>query len=126
MLFDNEFLISMSKGDGSKKREQAAAFLATHPGVNRYTSRICWAEFAEGCGTRETVDEKLARFVVLGIDEEVAWNASRISRQLKRQGLHIGDNDIWIAATALVYDLTLVSNNAKHFSRIPGLKIIGY
>lgn len=30
------------------------------------------------------------------------------------------DNDLWIAATALAYDLTLVSRGA-HFQRVPRL-----
>jgi tRNA(fMet)-specific endonuclease VapC len=35
----------------------------------------------------------------------------------------IGDSDIWIAATALQYDLTLLTNNRRHFERIDGLRI---
>ena len=38
----------------------------------------------------------------------------------------IGDNDIWIAATALEFGLPLVSNNQKHFARIAGLKLAVY
>ena len=35
----------------------------------------------------------------------------------------IGDSDIWIAATALQYDLTLLTNNRRHFERIEGLRL---
>ena len=31
--------------------------------------------------------------------------------------------DLFIAATALVNDYTLVTHNTRHFSRIPGLKL---
>jgi predicted nucleic acid-binding protein len=31
--------------------------------------------------------------------------------------------DVFIAATALEEDVTLVTGNVKHFERIPGLKI---
>ncbi|HRG57101.1 MAG TPA: type II toxin-antitoxin system VapC family toxin, partial [Lacunisphaera sp.] len=58
--------------------------------------------------------------------EHVAWIASRLSRDLDRRGLPIGDNDIWIAATALAYRLPLVSRNARHFDRVPGLNIEEY
>jgi predicted nucleic acid-binding protein len=34
----------------------------------------------------------------------------------------IRDSDIWIAATALQYNLTL-TNNRRHFERIEGLRI---
>jgi tRNA(fMet)-specific endonuclease VapC len=35
----------------------------------------------------------------------------------------IDDADIYIAACARVYGLTLVTNNAKHFMRLKGLKL---
>ena len=35
----------------------------------------------------------------------------------------MGNNDLWIAAHALVSELILVSNNVKEFSRVPHLKI---
>jgi predicted nucleic acid-binding protein len=42
---------------------------------------------------------------------------------LRRRGELIPDFDIVIAATALVYDLTLLTYNLRHFSRIPDLRI---
>ena len=47
---------------------------------------------------------------------EIRW-------ELEKQGLRIGDMDMFIAATALEEDLILVTGNVKHFERIPGLKI---
>ena len=35
----------------------------------------------------------------------------------------VGDMDLLIAATALHHDLTLVTRNLRHFSRVPGLKL---
>lgn len=35
-------------------------------------------------------------------------------------------HDLWIAATALNFWLPLVSNNKKHFARVPGLDLRGY
>jgi tRNA(fMet)-specific endonuclease VapC len=49
-----------------------------------------------------------------------------VSRDLKGAGLHIGDNDVWIAATALAHGLPLVSLNARHFGRVPGLQVLEY
>jgi len=42
--------------------------------------------------------------------------------KLRAQGQPLADNDLWIAATALAYDLTLVTRN-QHFRRIPDLKL---
>jgi tRNA(fMet)-specific endonuclease VapC len=35
----------------------------------------------------------------------------------------IGHNDVLIGATAIENDLTLITNNINHFSRIPGLSL---
>jgi predicted nucleic acid-binding protein len=43
--------------------------------------------------------------------------------RLEKQGFRIGDMDMFIAATALEEEVTLVTGNVKHFERIPGLKI---
>lgn len=41
-------------------------------------------------------------------------------------GKQIEDNDIFIAATAIVNDCTLVTANVKHFERVEGLKLINW
>jgi tRNA(fMet)-specific endonuclease VapC len=46
----------------------------------------------------------------------------RIRHELDVKGITIGALDMLIAAHALALGATLVSNNAKHFSRVPGLK----
>lgn len=42
------------------------------------------------------------------------------------KGKQIEDNDIYIAATAIVNDCTLVTANVKHFERVEGLKLINW
>ena len=126
MLYDTEFLINYSGQRGRAKRARAARFVDAHLDEPLYTSRVCWAEFAEGCETKELVSGMLAPFTIIELSEPIAWAASRISRNLNRAGLPIGDNDVWIAATALAYRIPLVSLNAKHFARVPGLEIEEY
>jgi tRNA(fMet)-specific endonuclease VapC len=59
----------------------------------------------------------------VGRDEEAARIFGRQRGRLRAEGLLIGDTDQLIAATALQYDLTLLSNNRRHFERIEGLRI---
>ena len=47
----------------------------------------------------------------------------RIRAQLELQGNSLEDMDLFIAATAIANNYTLISGNTKHFSRIPGLKL---
>jgi predicted nucleic acid-binding protein len=126
MLCDTTILIHLAGQRGRRPRERAEAFLQAHLDAPLYTSRICWSEFAEGCATAAEVRSALERFAVVEISELVAWEASRISRTLGRAGLPIGDNDVWVAASALTYRLPLVSRSGRHFARVPGLEIFSY
>jgi predicted nucleic acid-binding protein len=65
----------------------------------------------------------LRRVEVLPLTRTVMKRFARIRGQLRRQGQIIGDPDILIAATALQYDLTLVTRNLRHFGRISELSI---
>ena len=42
---------------------------------------------------------------------------------LEKDGAPLDDFDLIIASTALTHNLTLVTNNVKHFERIKGLKL---
>jgi tRNA(fMet)-specific endonuclease VapC len=41
-----------------------------------------------------------------------------------RRGHPISDSDAWIAATALLYEIPLVTHNPRHFLHIDGLRIL--
>ena len=60
---------------------------------------------------------------VLGISRAVARRFAVISGELRLRGLPTPAPDLWIAATALTHDLTLVTGNLRHFDRVPGLRI---
>jgi tRNA(fMet)-specific endonuclease VapC len=66
----------------------------------------------------------LASVTVLGVNEEVCRIFGQQRGYLRQHGLMIGDFDLLIAATCLHYDLTLLTNNRRHFQRIEDLKII--
>lgn len=61
---------------------------------------------------------------LIGIDEETAKIFGRERGRLRALGMIIGDVDLLIAATALQYNLTLLTNNRRHFERIEGLEIL--
>ena len=126
MLFDSTFLIHAGGQRGRRLQIAAENFLRMHLDAPLYTSRVCWAEFAEGCDTPGDVSNVMQRFTVIEIDEVTAWSASRLARDLRGTGRHIGDNDIWVAATALSHGLPLVSLNARHFERVSGLRVLTY
>jgi len=61
--------------------------------------------------------------MVIGIDAMIAQKFGDIKADLRRQGALLEDSDLFIAATALSLEVTLVTNNNEHFRRVPGLKL---
>lgn len=59
----------------------------------------------------------------LAVDEEVSLTAAEIDARLTRSGRRIEPPDLFIAATALVFDLVLVTRNLRHFAHVPGLVV---
>jgi tRNA(fMet)-specific endonuclease VapC len=61
-------------------------------------------------------------FPLLSFAPEDASAAGHIRGQIAKLGTSIGPLDVLIAGQALARDLVLISDNAREFSRIPGLK----
>lgn len=59
---------------------------------------------------------------IIPVSSAVADRFAAIFLDLRRKGRPIDTNDIWIAATAMTHDLTVVTNDA-HFQLIAGLRI---
>jgi predicted nucleic acid-binding protein len=60
----------------------------------------------------------LARFTILNFDSKAARQAADIVARLKTKRKTIDKPDLFIAATALVHELTLDTLNVKHFIHI--------
>ena len=59
---------------------------------------------------------------VLNINYAIAEQYALIRKSLKEKGTPIPENDIWIAATCMVYEIPLATND-KHFRNIEGLEL---
>lgn len=62
----------------------------------------------------------------INLTDEIVKRAADIYADLYRKGQLVGDADILIAATALEYNLAVVTNNENHFSRISGLQVLNW
>ena len=65
-------------------------------------------------------------FLVYPLDDETLWTGAILFNTLRGAGVSMSDNDLWIAATALRHDLAIVTENRRHFRRVPGLKLKTY
>jgi len=60
------------------------------------------------------------------IGREIMEIASVIYSDLQKKGIAIGDNDILIASYCFYHDITLVTNNEKHFDNVSNLKTVNW
>jgi tRNA(fMet)-specific endonuclease VapC len=58
---------------------------------------------------------------LIDVDHEIAERAGEIRAALLDRGRPMPSVDLFIAATALVHSLTLVTHNARHFQNVPDL-----
>lgn len=113
-------------------RRHPAAMLERFAGLNRqqlWLSSIVAAELRFGAVKlgvprfTTAVEAWLAGFDVQAWPVQAAEHYARIRARLERAGNIIGGMDLLIAAHALANDSVLVTNNAKEFSRVPGLAV---
>lgn len=91
-------------------------------------SAITVAELRYGADKRDSrklhklIDKFIADVVPRPIGEMEALRYGKVMIELESRGTPIGQFDALIAAHALALKLVLVTNNAKHFDRVLGLR----
>lgn len=68
----------------------------------------------------ERIEELAENSVVISCDENVSRKYGEIKNALRAKGRPIPENDIWIAATAMLYNLTLITRD-RHFEEVEDL-----
>lgn len=72
---------------------------------------------------RSFIDHFLIRLPNLVWTSNAADRYGDIKALLKRQGAPIGEIDTQLAAHALAENLILVTQNTRHFERVPGVRV---
>lgn len=72
---------------------------------------------------RTTLEKFLSPLNILDYNLEAAQHYGELRAYLDKQGTPIGPLDQQIAAHALALGSTLVTNNAREFERVPGLRV---
>ena len=90
-----------------------------------YISTITTFEIYNGLNeiNKNLIDIIFKRLHKINFDNKVAKKASVIYNDLKKQNQIIEIRDIFIAASAITYNIPIATKNQKHFSRIKNLDI---
>lgn len=123
-LLDADTVSFALRGQGG-----VAARILEHRPSELCLSSITLAEL--GFGAEAKRSQKLRRAVrsfvsevgVVPFDEAAALRYASLAAQLARTGTPIGILDTLVAAHALSLGLTVVTNNTRHFGRVPGLRV---
>lgn len=71
----------------------------------------------------QLIDQFLVRVQCLPWDEAAATRFASIAAELHKAGTPIGGMDAMIAGHAMACGAVLVTNNARHFSRVTGIRV---
>ena len=108
---------------------QVVARLLGHQPSELCISAITLAELNFGAEAKrfQRIRRPIRRFVkdvaVVPFDEASAERFAVVAAALSTRGQPIGLYDTLVAAQALALGVTIVTNNTRHFSRVPGLPV---
>jgi predicted nucleic acid-binding protein len=122
-MVDSSILI-----DYFRKTDKAKSQLVSHfqEYENLYISSTTEFEVINGATEKHLTfwNGMLPRFTILNFGSRAARQAANIVAELKTKRKTIDKPDLFIAATAIVHELTLHTLNLKHFIDIEGLKLL--
>ncbi|MBN1647019.1 MAG: type II toxin-antitoxin system VapC family toxin [Spirochaetales bacterium] len=103
--------------------------MKTKSSAPKSISVITYGELVYGAEKSTSIQKNLAKvhrvgelFPVINITPAIMDTFGAIKADLVKKGKIIDDMDLLIASTAITHNLTLVTNNEKHFNKVEGLK----
>lgn len=127
LILETTFLVDLAR-EAAAEPGPAHVFLERHPDRLLHLTFTVAGELAVGptMDDRKRWEELLDPFTVLPWTPDVAWRYGRAFRYLRANGLLIGSNDLWIAATALAAGMPVVTRKPDVYRRVPGLDVVDY
>jgi predicted nucleic acid-binding protein len=128
LILDTNFIITAEREAKRRVAGRADAFFAVHSEESFFITFTVAGELACGKSAAARAQwQRLCRpYAVLPWTIGICWQYGELYRLLAGKGTLIGTNDLWIAATALVHGMAVVTDNRNEFKRVPGLEVIGY
>jgi len=124
-LIDTDIIIYSLKGN-----ENVQKIFLERKNLSKAISVITYGELIFGAKKSKSREKNLATvyrigelFPVIEITKGIVETFGEVKATLQKKGNIVDDFDLLIGSTALYLNYTLVTNNEKHFSMIPGLSI---
>ena len=124
-LIDTDILIYSLKGN-----EIVNNNFKLYAGEPKAVSVISIGELLYGAYKSQRKIENLGKvhslsdiFPVIDVNRTIMDTFAHIKADLSMNGIRVDDFDLLIGSTALSMNYTVVTNNEKHYSKIPGLTI---
>ena len=126
LILDTNFIIVAEREARRGLTTTVDRFFANRSQETFYITFTVAGELA--CGQSATPKRDWERlchpYPILPWTREISWQYGGLYRTLATQGQLIGTNDLWIAATALVNGMGVVTNHVDEFRRVPGLVVV--
>ena len=87
--------------------------------LNQWAIRSNW-----GTARKQKLDAYRKPFTVFHSDEDLCLKWAHVMEDARRNGRPIQTADAWVAATALLHDIPVVTHNRKHFVGVDGLTVV--
>ena len=120
LLLDTSVLVNLEHELVERRIGEVRTFLGNHRAEPFACTTVTVGELAAGA-PETSVRFMLRRLRRIPLTEAIAYRAGELERELTRAGSRLGENDNWIAATALHLSATLVFIDGD-FRRVPRLK----
>ncbi len=83
-----------------------------------------WAEERHwGEHRKQQMEQHVRNFVLFGFNRDLCRTWAQVMARTRRNGRQLSCADGWIAATAILYDLPLLTHNRRDFQHVPGLRL---
>jgi len=125
-LLDTSILIAFLKGEKkvfTKVEEYLQEFNELSLSIISYYEILRGLKYLGNKRRITDFEELMNKSEIITLNRAIMVKASEIYSTLKRRGELIGDADILIAASCLVRNMTLITNNENHFRRIDNLPV---
>ena len=88
------------------------------------------AEFLRGALHQRVLEEDAERFLIvfpfISFSHAALLRYARLWTEIAKTGQMVDYPDLWIGAIAQEHSCPVITRNARHFTRIPGLQVIEY